>query len=254
MLHILHCSGNQVTTKLLWSAWKLYILYIYIYTFIIYVISIISVYFFNIHICKIQLLEKDNWCHIVFQILFNFISSKFRNIFSILEETKQRWRGSWSYKAALAGKGLARWEISFNSCYDTALKEFINEPAAGLCWRNLVGFVLQLLAGDSSGQRTLSLTVLSSLLILHSNSSQVFVLCLSRHRYYFSCLQQRFCVSDISLWCTRKMFFIVVIYSRWQRAWFWFHSDCTTLLFMAKPFLFFHSSYHAIIFIPCFSS
>lgn len=43
-----------------------------------------------------------------------------------------------------------------------------------------------------------------------------FVLCLIRHRYHFSCLQQRFSPADISLWYPRKVFFIVVIYPRWQ--------------------------------------
>lgn len=230
MLCTQHCSGNHATTKFFWKGWK------------------------------VRCIKYSSWKRTADGRLF------FKYCFILFQQNPEIFLVSWKRESRTeflmlqtfpSRKGTGSQEQALDSHYDLVLKKFINEPAAGLCWENWVDFVLQQLAGDVNSQRSVSLQCSSNNAEFCTGWLQ-FPSVVDSVPYQTQILFQlppaEVYVSDISLWYTRKVFFIVVIYSRWQFAWFWFHSDCTTLLFIAESFLFFHSSHHAIIFIPCFSS
>ena len=90
-----------------------------------------------------------------------------------------------------------------------------------------------------------------------SNSSQSLILCVIIHRYYFNCLQQKFYVSIWYLTLIyKKSYLYCCNLSNAGDNLLVFDTILITQLFclLLESFLFFHSSYHAIIFIPCFSS
>lgn len=161
-------------------------------------------------------------------------------------EEQNRW-SSWCCQPSLAGKVLAHRSNLFGFLLNMVIKKFVNGQLQHFA-EQTGGFFLQSLAGDVIGRGLVSaglpwMAQIPPLVCVVPYQTQIsFQLPAAEvfSSWYFTLISKK----SVPYCCDLPQVTI----------WFGLHSDCTTLLFIAESALFFHPSYHAIIFIPCFSS